>query len=49
MKREPEHRCWMRFHRLSNAEAQNNSRRLCSLMVPFDRLSKVQQLGDDFA
>lgn len=37
------------FCGLITNEAQNNSRRLCSLMVPFDRLSKVQQFGDDFA
>lgn len=47
-----EHLRWMRFHFMNNwrcAEKRNNTARLHPLLVPYERLSRENQLKDDFA
>lgn len=50
--RKIEHMRWMRFHVLNNwqyAPVRNDAERLHPMLVPFDRLSKENQVKDDLA
>lgn len=47
-----EHLRWMRFHFMNNwrwAEKRNNAARLHPLLIPYEQLSRADQLKDDFA
>ena len=47
-----EHERWMRFHSMNNwtyAEKRNNAARLHPLLVPYDILSREDQLKNDYA
>ena len=50
--RRMEHERWTRFHLLNNwqyAPVRDNAKRKHPLLVPFDRLSKSDQIKDDYA
>ncbi|MBR6006910.1 MAG: hypothetical protein IK064_04720, partial [Clostridia bacterium] len=47
-----EHERWMRFHIMNNwrfADTRDNAARCHPLLLPYDRLTREEQLKDDFA